>query len=199
MNKRVFLALFAMLFMASNTHLALAEKGGGSRGKYASEIVPPAPIPDGHFALLAHYANEFLSANDGTGGHRTLFAETLMDDIDDPEKADEITDFYLIDIRSPTDYAAGHIAGAVNVPLGGLASPESLATLPTDAPILIICYTGHTASIANAILGTLGYDAWTLRFGMTSWRATTSMAVWSANVKQDIDGADYPMVTGTEP
>lgn len=163
-------------------------------GEYASAMNSSAPIPAGHFALLAHYADEFLSANNGTGGHRTLYAQALMDGVDDPAKADEITDFYLLDIRRPADFAAGHIAGAVNVQLGDVANPGVLAALPTDKPILVICYTGHTASIANAILGSLGYNAWTLRFGMTSWNAATPTAVWSSAVKQSVTGAGYPLV-----
>ena len=82
-----------------------------------------APIPAGDFALLAHYADAFLSTNNGTGGYRTIYAQSLMDGVDDPTKTDEISDYYLLDIRSPASYAAGHIAGAVNVQLGDLANP----------------------------------------------------------------------------
>ena len=39
-----------------------------------------------------------------------------MDGVDDPAKANEISDYYLLDVRPPADYAAGHISGAVNVP-----------------------------------------------------------------------------------
>jgi len=158
-----------------------------------------AQIPTGDFTLIAHYADVFLSANNGTGGHRTIFAQTLIDGVDEPNKADEINDYYILDIRKPDDYAAGHVAGAVNVQLGDLAKRDVLATLPTDKPILIICSTGHTASIANAILSCLGYDAWTLRFGMASWGASTPTAVWSSTVKQDIKGGNYAVVTGTQP
>lgn len=178
---------------------ARAQEAEVAPGDYASVVQSQAAIPAGHYALIASYADQYLGADNGTGGHRTIYAQSLMDGVDNPLKADEIGDFFLLDIRRPADYAAGHIAGAVNVQLGDVADPGALAILPLDRPILVICYTGHTASLANAILGTLGYDAWTLRFGMTSWKASSPTAVWSSAVKQAIAGGGYPVVIGTTP
>jgi rhodanese-related sulfurtransferase len=198
MFRKTCFTLAAVLLLCAPAPLHAQEAGDGV-GDYAAVVTAPATVPAGHFALIATYADRFLSANSGTGGHRTVYAQSLVDGIDDPAKADEIGDYYLLDIRRPADYAAGHIAGAVNVQFGDVANPGVLAALPLDRPILVICYTGHTASIANAVLATLGYDAWTLRFGMTSWKASSPTAVWSASVKQAIAGGDYPVVTGTAP
>jgi rhodanese-related sulfurtransferase len=145
--------------------------------------------------VTACEANKFLSTP--SGGHRTIYAQALVDDVDDPNNPiDDLEDFFLMDIRLPADYCAGHIPGAVNIPFLDVAKPENLAMLPIDRPILVICYTGHTASQINAILNMLGYNAWTLRFGMTSWRDETSTAVWSsdASYKQIIYGGNhYPV------
>lgn len=192
-SKTVVLVVVGLVVMLSTIQISFSEDGNSGVENYASLMNSSSPIPAGHFALLANYANKFLTANNGTGGHRTIYAESLMDGVDDPTKADEITDYYLLDIRRKADFDAGHIQGAVNVQLAEVADPKVLAMLPTDKPILIICYTGHTASIANAILGTLGYDAWTLRFGMTSWKEVSPTAVYSSNVKQDIVGGNYPI------
>lgn len=40
----------------------------------------------------------------------------------------------------------------------------------------------------------LGYDAWPLRFGMSSWRPVTTIRVWSNTNAQTMSGAGYPMV-----
>ena len=196
MKKKV-LCLFAALAVFVAAPAARAQSDEDTVGDYANVAPRGAAIPAGHFALLASYADSFLNA--GVGGSRTVYAASLMDGVDDPLKTDEISDYYLLDIRRLADYAAGHIAGAVNVQLADVANPGVLAALPTGQPILVICYTGHTASIANAILGTLGYDAWTLRFGMTSWKAATATAVWTSAVKQSITGGNYPVVTGANP
>jgi rhodanese-related sulfurtransferase len=116
-----------------------------------------------------------------------------------PARADELADYYVLDIRAAADYAAGHIAGAVNVPFADVAKPAALATLPADRPILVVCYSGHTASTATAILDLLGYDAWTLRFGMLSWKPASPTAIWSPTVKQGIVGAGYPLTNGVQP
>lgn len=201
--KSMLIALLStVVFLCSTTFFVFAEDGGEGIGEYVSEAAPHghgAAIPAGHYGLIAKYADKFLS--NPPGPHRTIFAETLMDGIDDPSQADELHDFFVLDIRSKEisgrrdyDYCVkGHIPGAVWIPFEDVAKPENLAMLPTDSPILIVCYTGHTASQINSILNILGYNAWTLRFGMTSWSAKSPTAVWSPTVKQDIYGAGYPV------
>lgn len=203
--KPIFLGfLLVATLLCLPTFVAFAEDVEGSEGigEYVSEAAPKGPgkvIPPGHYGLIAKYADKFLS--NPPGPHRTIFAETLMDGIDDPSQADELHDFFVLDIRSKEisgrrdyDYCIkGHIPGAVWIPFEDVAKPENLVMLPADRPILIVCYTGHTASQINTILNMLGYNVWTLRFGMTSWYAKSSTAVWSPTVKQDIYGADYPV------
>lgn len=154
--------------------------------KGATKVLPP-----GHFGLVAAAAGQFLSTP--PGGHRTIYAETLMDGIDDPALADELGDFFLVDVRTPAEFNKDTVPGAVNILMADLAKPENLALLPLDKPVLLICNTGHTASISNTVLGMLGYDAWTLRFGMMGWRAISKTKVWSPKYSQDIYGAGYPV------
>jgi rhodanese-related sulfurtransferase len=148
-------------------------------------------IPYGHYMLMAKYADQFLS--DPPGGHRTIYAASLVDGIDDVELNDELADFFILDIRTNVDFCKGHLAGAVNVPFLEVAKPENLMLLPLDKPILVVCYTGHTASQTNTILNMLGYDTWTLRFGMTSWSAASNTKVYSSSVSQTIYGGGYPV------
>jgi rhodanese-related sulfurtransferase len=194
MGRYVLAVIFAVIFVVS-PQLALADDGQGI-GEYVREAAPHGPgaaIAPGHYGLIAKYADRFLS--NPPGPHRTIYAVTLMDGVNDPELADEIDDFFVLDIRSAADYCLGHIAGAVNIPFVEVAKPENLAQLPADMPILVVCYTGHTASQINSILNLLGYNAWTLRFGMTSWRAVSPTKVWSSGTSQDIYGAGYSMET----
>lgn len=173
--------------------VVFAEDGDGV-GEHVREMAQSGSkpnIPLGHYGIVAKYADQFLSTP--PGGSRTLYAASLVDGVDDYEKADELSDFFILDIRSAADYCKGHIAGAVNVPFASVAKPESLVQLPQDRPILVVCYTGHTASQTNAILNMLGYDAWTLRFGMTSWSAATSTKVWSSSASQTVYGGGYPV------
>ena len=73
--------------------------------------------------------------------------------------------------------------------------------IPTDGtPVVTVCVTGHTGSMAMSVLGALGYNAYTLRFGMMGWSASTPMKVWSASqVPQNIIGLGGAVNTGLTP
>jgi phage shock protein E len=61
----------------------------------------------------------------------------------------------LIDVRTPAEYAAGHIPGAVNIPYDLLAG-----TLPTEdreAPVVVYCRSGRRSAIAKKTLESLGF------------------------------------------
>jgi rhodanese-related sulfurtransferase len=75
----------------------------------------------------------------------------------------------VVDTRSPQHFAAGHIQGAINIPFAKIAEPESLKLIPSDQPIVLVCYDGHASSQASRILNQLGYDSSALRDGMSVW------------------------------
>ena len=95
-------------------------------------------------------------------------AEALFENLSD---GDTSNDPFVVSVRAPDAYALGHIEGAVNIPWKTIADPASLAMLPTDQPIVVYCYTGHTGQVAATILNVLGYDVQNLKFGMMGWTA----------------------------
>jgi phage shock protein E len=62
---------------------------------------------------------------------------------------------FLLDVRTPQEYAEGHIAGAVNVPYDQLAS--RLAEVPKDKDVVLYCRSGRRADIAADVLAANGY------------------------------------------
>jgi hypothetical protein len=58
-----------------------------------------------------------------------------------------------------------------------LFTPEGLATLPPDEDIVVVCYTGQSASQVTSALNMLGYDASALLFGMSSWTGDAEVFV----------------------
>jgi len=74
-----------------------------------------------------------------------------------------------VSVRAPEDYALGHVEGAYNIPWKAIANPANLATLPTDRPIMVYCYTGHTGQAAATALALLGYNVVNMKFGMMGW------------------------------
>ena len=79
--------------------------------------------------------------------------------------ADDGTAMFL-SIRQAEDYAAGHIATAINIPYTSEMSTAAFADLPTDKKIIVYCYSGQTAGQTVAALRMLGYDAVSLNSGI---------------------------------
>lgn len=77
---------------------------------------------------------------------------------------------FLLDVRSPGEFAEGHLAGAVNVPVNELEA--TLASLPVDRnrEIVVYCRSGMRSSRARAILLKAGYSKVEDLGGMSNWR-----------------------------
>lgn len=75
-----------------------------------------------------------------------------------------------VDVREPVEWEAGHIAGAVHMPLGELGQRH--VELDRGATLVIVCRSGgRSAEATNALRGA-GYDAHNLAGGMQAWVAT---------------------------
>lgn len=61
----------------------------------------------------------------------------------------------LVDVREPSEYASGHIPGAINVPVRSLT--KNLDKIPTDKPVVLYCSSGHRTAIGMTALRLLGY------------------------------------------
>jgi rhodanese-related sulfurtransferase len=102
-----------------------------------------------------------LAKRGGAGGVSTAEAVRLIN----REKA------VLIDVGEPAEYAAGHVAGARNVPFGTLETAGK--ALPTNKalPLIVVCPTGARAGRAVGVLRKLGHaQVHALSGGLAAWR-----------------------------
>lgn len=83
--------------------------------------------------------------------------------------------YFIVDVRDTAAFAAGHIEGSVNIPYNMTADPNQIANLPKDKKILVICYSGHTASQTAALWNMLGYDAVPMVNGMGGWTSDANL------------------------
>jgi hydroxyacylglutathione hydrolase len=75
----------------------------------------------------------------------------------------------VIDVRGRTEWDAGHIGGAVHVPLGDLR--QRVTELPST-PLLVHCQSGARSAVATSLLHRLGRtDAVNIRGGFVAWSA----------------------------
>jgi len=120
-------------------------------------------------------------------------AESIYDRLND----NDTTNYpFILSLRSAEHYELGHIPGAVNIGIKSLFTEENLAKLPYDNQIVVVCYTGHTASQATALLNAIGYNATALKWGMCSWNSEVTI---DKCYDESTALGDYPFVTGTEP
>lgn len=77
---------------------------------------------------------------------------------------------YVIDVRSPQEWAGGHVPGALHIPLDGLK--DRLHEVARDGrEIHVICAGGQRSAAAADYLATRGYlNVFNVEGGMSSWR-----------------------------
>lgn len=79
----------------------------------------------------------------------------------------------LIDVRSPAEYEAEHIPGAVNVPLATFRdSLGELCQVLQDQDVVLVCHSGQRAGQAQEAMRSAGLSAPVLAGGMSSWTST---------------------------
>jgi rhodanese-related sulfurtransferase len=138
----------------------------------------PAPLgPDADDAALAYFSE----------GFKLIGADAVFDNLNDGDDSNDPT---ILDIRASEDYNMGHVPGAVSVAASALFDAETLAALPTDGQVVVYCYSGQTAGQAVSALNMLGYDAYSLKFGMPSWAIVNEKGLWSDDMSMN-----YPVDT----
>ena len=75
----------------------------------------------------------------------------------------------LIDVRTPGEFAGGHLHGAINVPINQFRSTLPDLKIDRNRPIIAVCQTAHRSPPAVRLLRQAGFTAQQLRGGMISW------------------------------
>lgn len=61
----------------------------------------------------------------------------------------------IVDVRTPGEYAGGHVKGSMNIPLASLGS--AMGKLKKDVPIVTCCASGMRSSSARSVLQSGGF------------------------------------------
>jgi rhodanese-related sulfurtransferase len=178
MKTRSWMLIFgAMLLVLGLAACSDDDDGGTGPGPSVNEFEEVADVGDAYFGAYTR----------PDGGPINISAADVYDAILNG-KADT---YFIVDWRSSTHYANGHIQGAINMALPNII--DELNVFPTDKVILNVCYSGQTASTATAILNMLGtamgdngYNAANLVFGMHGW-------TYQGNTDLLSGTATYPM------
>jgi rhodanese-related sulfurtransferase len=76
---------------------------------------------------------------------------------------------FLLDVREPDEWIAGHAAAATHIPLAQV--PSRVGEIPAGQAVVAICRGGARSNQAAAFLRSQGIDAANLAGGMRAWEA----------------------------
>lgn len=78
----------------------------------------------------------------------------------------------VIDICEPGEFAAGHVVGSRNIPMGELQAKLAGVVKNKALPLILVCQSGARSGRALAIAKKLGYEqAQSLGGGLSAWKA----------------------------
>jgi rhodanese-related sulfurtransferase len=78
----------------------------------------------------------------------------------------------LIDVRTPAEYAAGHLAGAVNIDVQGSTFANAVAELDPSKSYAVYCHSGNRSAVAVSYLADRGFThVAELAGGISAWQA----------------------------
>jgi rhodanese-related sulfurtransferase len=97
----------------------------------------------------------------------------------------------LIDVRTAEEYAAGHIPGAINIPIDVL--PKMLATIDKTRTVAVYCATGARSLNAKQFLAAQGYpNVLNLQSGIASWDGQVIAGTKPGTAGQGASGSPAP-------
>ena len=111
----------------------------------------------------------WAAAGLATASYATMSAEDLR------AAAESNRSPIVVDVRTDREWSAGHIEGALHIPLGELSQRAS--EIPRDRPVATMCEGGYRSALAASVLARTGVDRLaTVTGGMAAWRKLEATA-----------------------
>lgn len=104
------------------------------------------------------------SANKGKGG-----GELSVDEFE--KQINAIPGVQLIDVRTPDEFAGGHLQGAVNADINGASFEEEVAKLDKSKAVYVYCLSGGRSSSAANNLREKGFTSVYTMPGIMAWNS----------------------------
>lgn len=77
----------------------------------------------------------------------------------------------IVDVRTPDEFAAGHLAGAIEIDLNGPSFATEVAKLDRNGVYFVYCHSGHRSATAVAYLQQAGFTSiYELQGGIVAWQ-----------------------------
>ncbi|KZN63588.1 rhodanese-like domain-containing protein [Pseudoalteromonas luteoviolacea] len=79
--------------------------------------------------------------------------------------------FKIIDVRTPEEFAAGHIKGAINIPYDQIEAQTALLQTLKPYTLVVYCRSGRRARIFEDVLYKRGFNLQHLEGDFLAWKA----------------------------
>jgi len=84
--------------------------------------------------------------------------------------AEPPADLMILDIRTPEEFVAGHIAGAINIDYYAADFEDRLGELDLTVPYVMYCNSGNRSSNALPLMDSIGFEeVYELDGGIQAW------------------------------
>lgn len=139
--------------------------------------------------LVISFASIAIFLNSCTIG-QTQTAETKLPATEFAEKIKELPTAPLVDVRTPGEFAKGHLSNAQNIDWTGNDFDNQINKLDKSKPVFVYCLSGGRSSAAAVKMRSTGFkEVYELNGGMMKWRSanlpeTTSITNSSPGLTQ---------------
>jgi len=151
----------------------------------SKESYPPPVLSSGQpdtVGIIREAGRNYVSG-EGSPVISSSDVKEILDDWDSKK-----AEYQIVDVRSGSDYEAGHVPHAVNIPWRNIADAENVKKLDPARTVIVYSENGQTGQLAATVLCLLGYHAVDIIFGMMDWnvRFVDSDELWTG-------AAGYPI------
>jgi len=87
------------------------------------------------------------------------------------------SDTVIIDVRTPEEYASGHLDGAVNIDVQSSEFDDLVSALPADGAFVVYCRSGNRSAQAIARMAGLGFTEITDAGGLDAAARATGLPI----------------------
>lgn len=122
-------------------------------------------------ALLLLAALTFAVLVAGCGGTSSLEPGVTLVSPGEASALIEDGDVKVVDVRTPEEYASGHVEGAVSIDFYAPDFADRIAELDPDREYVVYCRTGHRSAQAAALMADAGLAVDDVEGGIVAWQA----------------------------
>jgi rhodanese-related sulfurtransferase len=108
------------------------------------------------------------------GGDGTTAVEAVIETVTPADASSLLASapagLVVLDVRTPEEFAAGHLAGAIGLDFYAATFADDLAALDREAPYLLYCRSGNRSAETREMMRSLGFlEVREIAGGITAW------------------------------